>query len=122
MNVHKFKLPDNNTVKYKTSEDYLKELKLNIGIPNEVNKEIDDKDLGKLKSLKSILEEKDENYVITNDNFRKMILLIYRIKANVPVIIMGDTGCGKTMLITKLNKLLNNGEKKCRNNKYTSRY
>ena len=40
-----------------------------------------------------------------------MILLLYRIKANVPVIIMGDTGCGKTMLITKLNQLLNNGKK-----------
>ena len=57
----------------------------------------------------SILEE--NNYVITNDNFKKMILLIYRIKANIPVIIMGETGCGKTALITKLNELLNNGKK-----------
>ena len=39
-----------------------------------------------------------------------MFLLIYRIKANVPVIIMGETGCGKTALITKLNQILNNGE------------
>ena len=39
-----------------------------------------------------------------------MVLLVYRIKANVPVIIMGDTGCGKTALITKLNQILNNGE------------
>ena len=39
-----------------------------------------------------------------------MILLVYRIKANIPVIIMGETGCGKTALITKLNQLLNNGE------------
>ena len=35
-----------------------------------------------------------------------MVLLIYRIKANVPVILMGETGCGKTALITKLNQLL----------------
>ena len=40
-----------------------------------------------------------------------MILLVYRIKANIPVIIMGETGCGKTALITKLSQLLNNGEK-----------
>ena len=86
-----------------------------MDIPNEV-----DKDEGENKSLISILEEKNENYVITNDNFRKMILLVYRIRANVPVIIMGDTGCGKTMLITKLNQLLNNG-KKSWNNRYTSR-
>ena len=39
-----------------------------------------------------------------------MVLLVYRIKANVPVIIMGDTGCGKTALITKLNQLMNNGK------------
>ena len=39
-----------------------------------------------------------------------MILLVYRIKANIPVIIMGETGCGKTALITKLNQLLSNGE------------
>jgi energy-coupling factor transporter ATP-binding protein EcfA2 len=50
--------------------------------------------------------------VITNDNFKKMILLIYRIQANIPVIIMGDTGCGKTALITKLSQILNNGETK----------
>ena len=39
-----------------------------------------------------------------------MVLLIYRIQANVPVIIMGETGCGKTALIIKLNQLLNNGK------------
>ena len=39
-----------------------------------------------------------------------MILLIYRIKADIPVIIMGETGCGKTSLIIKLSQFLNNGE------------
>ena len=40
-----------------------------------------------------------------------MVLLVYRITPNVPVIIMGETGCGKTFLITKLNQFLNNGKK-----------
>ncbi len=40
-----------------------------------------------------------------------MILLLYKIEANLPVIVMGETGCGKTALITKLNQILNNGEK-----------
>ena len=40
-----------------------------------------------------------------------MVLLVYRIKANLPVIIIGETGCGKTSLIIKLSQLLNNGEK-----------
>ena len=42
---------------------------------------------------------------------KKMVLLLYRIKANFSLIIMGDTGCGKTALITKLNQILNNGVK-----------
>ena len=61
-----------------------------------------------IETLKKIID-KDE-YVITNDNFRKMVLIIYRIVANIPVILMGETGCGKTSLIRKLNQLLNNGE------------
>jgi energy-coupling factor transporter ATP-binding protein EcfA2 len=76
-----------------------------LNLPNQVNTEKKG-----LKSLISIIEENGNNYVITNDNFKKMVLLVYRIKANVPVIIMGEKGCGKTALITKLNQLLNNGK------------
>ena len=62
-------------------------------------------------SIKNLFEIIDkDNYVITIDNFRKMILILYRIIANIPVILMGETGCGKTALIKKLNQLLNNGE------------
>ena len=39
-----------------------------------------------------------------------MVLIIYRIVANIPVILMGETGCGKTSLIRKLNQLLNGGK------------
>ena len=41
-----------------------------------------------------------------------MVLLLYRIKANVPVIIMGEIRCGKTDLIFKLNHILNYRETK----------
>jgi energy-coupling factor transporter ATP-binding protein EcfA2 len=85
---------------------FLKRLKKILYIPNEVDKEV-----GKKKSLVSILNIGTDNYVITEDNYKKMVLLVYRIRANVPVIIMGETGCGKTSLIIKLNQLLNNGEK-----------
>ena len=63
-------------------------------------------DSNNLKSLKNILG----NYVINNDNFVKMALIFYRIKAKIPVIIMGETGCGKTSLIKKLNQFQNNGD------------
>ena len=84
---------------------FLKRLKNILNLPNEV-----DKTEGNLKSLISILNIGSDNYVITEDNYKKMVLLIYRIKANVPVIIMGETGCGKTSLIKKLSQILNNGE------------
>jgi ABC-type bacteriocin/lantibiotic exporter with double-glycine peptidase domain len=100
-----FYIPTKKSDEYKSCEDYLKRMKELLNIPNEV-----EEDVGEFKSLISIIRQEGNNYVITNDNFKKMTLLIYRIKANVPVIIMGETGCGKTALITKLNQLLNNGK------------
>ena len=91
-------IPTNDSNEFKNSEDYLKRFREILDLPYTS------------KTLLSIIEEKNNNYVITNDNFKKMVLLIYRIIADVPVIIMGDTGCGKTSLITKLNQILNGGE------------
>ena len=62
----------------------------------------------RLISLLEIIDK--DNYVLTIDNFRKMILILYRLIANIPVILMGETGCGKTALIQKLYQLLNNGD------------
>jgi midasin (ATPase involved in ribosome maturation) len=89
------------------SYKYLKRLKQILHLENDliINEP------GK-KSLISILDQDQINYVITEDNYKKMVLLVYRIKANVPVIIMGETGCGKTSLIVKLSELLNNGKNK----------
>ena len=103
--IDRIKIPSKDSDEFHDSLYYLKKLKKILSLPNELDKNIDDK-----KSLLSIIEDKDNNYVITNDNFKKMILLIYRIQANVPVIIMGETGCGKTALITKLNQIINNGK------------
>ena len=47
------------------------------------------------------------NYVYTADNLIKVILIILRIEAKVPVIMMGETGCGKTRLIEMAFKLKN---------------
>ena len=78
-----------NNINKGSSYEYLKALKEILNLPNEIEKDSDDK-----KSLLSILK-KDE-YIITNDIFKKLILIIYRINANIPVILMGETGCGKT--------------------------
>ena len=96
---------ENSLKEYKSSKYYLHKIKKIFHLPNDVEEEE-----GNNKSLISIINYEKDNYVITKDNFKKMILLAYRIKANIPVIIMGETGCGKTALIIKLNQILNNGE------------
>jgi len=55
-------------------------------------------------SLKMKINEelKKKGYEFTIDNFVKMILIYLRIRANVPLILMGETGCGKTSLIETL--------------------
>ena len=44
----------------------------------------------------------DPNYAITADNIHKMSLIILRVRARIPVILMGETGCGKTSLVRYL--------------------
>jgi predicted GTPase len=38
-------------------------------------------------------------YILTSDNFLKMILIIIRSRFHVPIVIMGETGCGKISLV-----------------------
>ena len=96
--------------KFDRQELFLEEIKLILSINNPVYNK-DKKKEGDGKKLKSI-EEIVGEYVFTADNFIKMILILLRIRENIPVIMMGETGCGKTSLIRKLSELINNGEKK----------
>ena len=61
--------------------------------------------------VNGLSEEKLKNiigpYVYTADNFIKVVLILMRIRAGVPVIMMGETGCGKTTLIEMAFKLIN---------------
>ena len=41
----------------------------------------------------------NNDYVVTTDNFLKMCIIYLKIQSRVPVVIMGETGCGKTSLI-----------------------
>ena len=60
-------------------------------------------ELEKIACMKVIEKNKlTQSYALTQDNILKMVLIILRIRANVPVIIMGETGCGKTCLVRYL--------------------
>ena len=84
--------------------DFLVELKDILDCKNPIEKS--DKYKGDKKSMEEIVD----TYVFTPDNFIKMIFILIRLNANIPVILMGETGCGKTSLIRKLSELLNEGD------------
>ncbi|ORX43676.1 hypothetical protein BCR36DRAFT_399937 [Piromyces finnis] len=56
--------------------------------PREFNKK-------KLENLSDIVK----SYVFTADNFMKLILISLFLRTDIPVVLMGETGCGKTSLI-----------------------
>ncbi|VDI01999.1 Hypothetical predicted protein, partial [Mytilus galloprovincialis] len=41
----------------------------------------------------------DDTYELTTDNVKKMLAIHMRFRCDIPVIIMGETGCGKTRLV-----------------------
>ena len=54
--------------------------------------------LAKVMDLNSF-EDPNPGYVLTLDNIRKILAILMRFRCNIPVVIMGETGCGKTQLI-----------------------
>ena len=46
-----------------------------------------------------------DNYALTSDNMLKMALVVLRIRAHIPVVIMGHSGCGKTSLLSYLRQV-----------------
>lgn len=61
----------------------------------------------------------DPSYELTMDNLLKIIAIYMRLRANIPVIIMGETGCGKTRLIKYMCELQKNPTETARvNNMY----
>lgn len=50
---------------------------------------------------------KHPNYVLTFDNILKMIAIYFRVKSDIPVLLRGESGVGKTKLIAFLSDLIN---------------
>ena len=91
----------NDLIDYKklTHEEFLKQIKILFDLEK---KPID---------LNSICE-KLGNYVFVSDNFIKMVRILLNIEAKIPVILMGETGVGKTKLLEMLATLYGKGEPK----------
>jgi len=54
---------------------------------------------GLFSTLSAVPTDSQSDYVMTSDNFVKMMLIYLRALSCLPVVIMGETGCGKTYLI-----------------------
>ncbi|VDI17462.1 Hypothetical predicted protein, partial [Mytilus galloprovincialis] len=52
-----------------------------------------------------VLDELSLEYALTPDNLLKMILISLRINSCIPIVIMGETGCGKTSLVRYLAEI-----------------
>eukprot|EP00899_Mesostigma_viride_P025224 jgi/Mesvir1/5887/Mv00659-RA.1 len=51
-------------------------------------------------------ESDGAGYVVTVDNVLKMALMYMRMRAGLPVLMMGETGCGKTSLVRRLARVV----------------
>ena len=87
-NIH-LSLPD--FTKMKKNEEYLEIIKAIIDSKEDIHK----------------IKEKLGAYVFNEDNFFKMIQILLRLRAGIPVLLMGETGCGKTSLVNAI-ALINN--------------
>ncbi|ETO08630.1 hypothetical protein RFI_28754 [Reticulomyxa filosa] len=58
--------------------------------------------------VKTLCEDTEwSNYVLTFDNILKMVAIFLKVRTNTPIILMGETGCGKTSLIKCLGHAAN---------------
>ena len=57
----------------------------------------------------------DSTYELTTDNVLKLLAIHMRFRSEIPVVIMGETGCGKTRMIDFMSKLKAGGNEKVEN-------
>ena len=57
----------------------------------------------------------DQTYELTTDNVLKMLAIHMRLRCGIPVVIMGETGCGKTRMVEFMSKLKRGDDKDIRN-------
>ncbi|KAJ6250177.1 hypothetical protein M0813_16232 [Anaeramoeba flamelloides] len=78
-------------------------LDFSIHILNKIVQSIPNEELKKkVENLRKKMTKGNNQYVLTPDNFLKMVYIEYRLNCGIPVILMSETGVGKTSLIKYL--------------------
>jgi hypothetical protein len=67
-------------------------------------------DLCKVFGIRIDLGNPDKSYELTSDNVMKLLAIYMRFRSNIPVVIMGETGSGKTRLVKFLCDLIRKGK------------
>ena len=84
----------------KSEEELLNDILDLCGAENEIIK----------KKYYNEIKKQYPSYAFTTDNYIKMVYILMKTRANVPIIMMGETGCGKTSLIKMLSLIKNKGK------------
>ena len=101
-NSQNFNLENNSElIDYKKlkHQEFIKEIQVLFSLNDDLSKE----------DIK-LLCEKCGNYIFTPDNYIKMARILINIEARIPVILMGETGVGKTKLLEVLAILYGKGK------------
>ena len=78
------------------------------GFLNEIKKVFSLENM-QIETLKKLCEDLG-NYIFVSDNFIKMVRILLNIEAKIPVILMGETGVGKTKLLEMLVTIIGKGK------------
>ncbi|ETO02399.1 hypothetical protein RFI_35037, partial [Reticulomyxa filosa] len=93
----------NNSVYFENEEAQFKKLDLLLRICG--GYQTNDENKRKIK-VEQLLK-KHNDYALTFDNILKIVAIFFRLKSSIPVLIMGETGCGKTKLLKFMASALN---------------
>eukprot|EP01028_Stygiella_incarcerata_P005073 TRINITY_DN217_c3_g1_i4.p1 TRINITY_DN217_c3_g1~~TRINITY_DN217_c3_g1_i4.p1 ORF type:complete len:2356 (+),score=543.99 TRINITY_DN217_c3_g1_i4:105-7172(+) len=83
-------------------KDFLPHIEENGLKPNQISAEIFLKENANIFDRTAL----ERGYEVTNDNLTKMIFILYRLRCGLPVVLMGETGCGKTALIRNMCRMM----------------
>ena len=61
--------------------------------------------LCRVMGLDEDLDDPDPTYELTTDNVLKLLAIHMRFRCGIPVVVMGETGCGKTRMVEFMSKL-----------------
>ena len=61
--------------------------------------------LYRVMGLEEVSHDPDPSYELTTDNVLKLLAIHMRLRCSIPVVVMGETGCGKTRMVEFMSKL-----------------